>query len=120
VDLIARRVQANKSRFPGEYLRSWRLTKLVAVYLVGQLLRTSPDLMKILDNPATSLRSRGLSSTLDRLVKFAAAAMKTRQEELDVQGDPDDFKVDFKRESALKELASTARKTYVTYKTVEN
>jgi hypothetical protein len=30
VDLIARRVQANKDRFPAAYLRSWRLTKLVS------------------------------------------------------------------------------------------
>jgi hypothetical protein len=119
VDLIARRVQAAKNRFPAEYLRSWLLTKLVAVYLVGEMLRTSPELLAILDNPESALKSADTQATLDHLVRFAAAAMKTRQEELKTKNEMDDFKVEFKRESALRELASTARKTYVTYRTVE-
>lgn len=119
VDLIARRVQAARTRFPTEYLRSWRLTKLIAVYLVGQMLRTSPELLEILNDPDTALQAATTATTIDLLVRFAAAAMKTRQEELAAKNEVDDFKVEFKRESSLRELASIARKTYVTYRTVE-
>ena len=59
------------------------------------------------------------SKTIDRLVRFAAATLQTRRDEKERSRGVDDFKVDFKREAALLELASSARNTYITYKTVE-
>lgn len=121
VDRIAERVQALKKRFPDEYLKSWRLTKLVAVYLVGQLLRTKPELKGILEKPDAALAVGATTDgTLDQLVKFAAAAMNTRREEILAKAQPDDFKVDFKREDSLRELALKAKTTYTTYRTVED
>jgi hypothetical protein len=119
-DLIGRRVQEAKRRFPREYLRAWRLTRLVGVYLVGQLLRTSKKIECILSDPERSISNEKQTQiTIDRLVRFAAATLKTRRDDKEREGEQDDFKVDFKREAALKELAARARNTYVTYETVE-
>ena len=120
VNKIAITVQIEKDRFPQDYVRSWRLTKLVAVYLVGQMLRTSDKLRAILDSPNDAITNkRDTEETIDRLVKFAAATLKTRCDERKRSGDKDDFKVDFKRENALRDLAGKARDSYLTYATVE-
>lgn len=120
-DLVGERVQLAKVKFPEEYLRSWRLTKLVGVYLVGQLLRTAPELESLLHDPKTALADQAaVTKSLDRLVKFAAATLKTRKDEKDRTDAADDFRVDFKREDALRELAGRARNTYLTYATVES
>jgi len=120
-NLIGERVQEAKVKFPQEYLRSWRLTKLVGVYLVGQLLRTAPELEALLRDPKAALAdSVAVTASLGRLVKFAAATLKTRKDEKGRAGETDDFKVDFKREAALRELAGRARNTYLTYATVES
>ena len=121
VDRLARKVQEEKRRFPEEYLKSWRLTKLVAVYLVGQVLRTNSALTQILEEPREALRSTSdLDRHLDRLPRFAAAAMKMRRDELSVAGEVDNFKVDFKREDALKDLANRARQAYIAHSTIED
>ena len=57
VDEIRSAVEAEKKRFPPEYRQSWQLTRLVAVYLVGQLARasTDPHVGSIISNPTRSL-----------------------------------------------------------------
>lgn len=121
LDLIGARVQEGKNRFPKEYLRSWRLTKLVGCYLVGEIARASERQGSFLKDPASALKDIvNLTARIDRLVKFAAAAMKNRRDALLQANKLDDFKVDFKREDALKALAADARKSYVTYETVES
>ena len=37
--------------FPELYRKSWRLTRIVAVYLVGQILQSDATLKAILDEP---------------------------------------------------------------------
>lgn len=119
-DLIATRVEHHAALFPEAYRGTWLLTRLVAAYLVGQLLRANPKLeTTILDNAAKALSRRPkLSSVLDQLVKFAAAALVTRADAKKQADQLDDFKVDFKREDALKELAKEARRAYLTHLTV--
>jgi hypothetical protein len=40
---LAKEIQAKPNLFPADYRRSWRLMKLVAAHLVGQLLRASSE-----------------------------------------------------------------------------
>lgn len=118
-DLIAKRVQEAKDAFPAEYRRSWRLTQLVAVYLVGQMLRTdeAPDL---LDDPKNAMNDfEGTKGSIDKLVKFAAATLKVRHDKKKKAQQLDDFKVDFKRESELLELGDKAREHYLVLTTTE-
>lgn len=56
VDLIRKRVDEESHRFPERYRRSWRLTRLVAVYLVGQILRSDGALKTILDDRKAAYR----------------------------------------------------------------
>lgn len=53
---IRQSVDTNGELFPERYRRSWRLTRLVAVYLVGQILRPDPTLNALLLDPATALQ----------------------------------------------------------------
>jgi hypothetical protein len=46
-EIIRERVDAAVNLFPGLYRKSWRLTRIVAVYLVGEILRSDPDLKAI-------------------------------------------------------------------------
>lgn len=119
VDRIAARVQVLKNRFPKEYLGSWKLTRLVAAYLVGQLLRADKEGEKVLEAPADALKSTAVDDLIDKRVKFAAAAMITRRDGLLSANQADDFKVAFKRDAALRDLAQTARNSFLTYKAVD-
>ena len=119
VDRIAARVQVLKDRFPQEYLGSWKLTRLVAAYLVGQLLRADKEGDQVFETPADALKSKAVDDLIDKRVKFAAAAMITRRDGLLSANQADDFKVAFKREGALRDLAKTARNSFLTYKAVD-
>jgi hypothetical protein len=118
-DRIRQRVQASKAAFPDEYQRSWQLTALVATYLVGQLMRADADLVAWLDNPVAALSDSELDAKLDLLVKNAAGTLTVRHDGFQQKEEFDDFKVAFKRESALKELANSAREKYLYFKTLD-
>ena len=119
-DVISRRVQDAKALFPETYQRSWRLTHLVAVYLVGQMLRTDKAGLDMLNDPRSALGNRAsLQATIDHLVKLAAATLRVRHDAKNRQNLLDDFKVDFKRESELRELASKARDNYLVTSTMQ-
>ncbi len=105
-------VQDQRSEFPFPYLSSWLLTRLVACYLVGQILRESqmvPDLLaasrEVLEDPA-------LVKTLRELAFLAAFTLCERNETL---GEADDFKKDFKNQKKLLTLAAASRKSYRMY-----
>lgn len=119
VDAIARAVQAQREKFPPDYLQSWQLTKLVGVYLVGQLLRTSAEYEKILSDPKVHVGKKDTTKTLELLARFAAAAMSTRYDQKKQKKEFDNFKVEFNRESSLRDLAAAARSQFITYKTIE-
>lgn len=119
VDRIGQLLDAAKDEFPEAYRRSWQLTRLVAAYLVGQILQTKTDLRAILDEPAVALRdTAALDAKLDGVVRFSAAVLGVRADQKSREHELDDFKVDFKRESTLRDLARGARDHYLTYRTM--
>ncbi len=113
-DRVRQRVEAGKKRFPDDYQRAWALTALVAVYLVGQLMRTDDDLEGTLADPADALRDiAATDDLLDKLVRHVAGTLRQRSDEKRAQDEFDDFKVDFKNETVLKALRKRARDQYV-------
>ncbi|MTG90134.1 hypothetical protein GJV82_14435 [Cellulosimicrobium sp. BIT-GX5] len=113
-DLIEQRVRAGSSRVPSNYLASKKLTELVMVYLVGQLLRTDDALAQMLKAPATALEDRpALEAKLDELVGHAAGTLQIRAQEHRIAETYDDFKVDFKNREVLTKLGKEAAKLYV-------
>ena len=122
VDEIRQAVDLEKDRFPAEYRKSWQLTRLVAVYLVGQLIRASSDpaIAGILADPGAAVRRPRLSDDLRGLARFAAAGMKLRRERF--RRDPtavDAFNVDFKNQTKLHELRDATCDHYVVQSTLE-
>lgn len=112
-DLVRRRVEAAKSRFPDDYVRSWSLTALVAVYLVGQLLRSTDDLEAILHKPAEALDEEDSTvAVIDDLVGHVSGTLNQRHVEKHTAKNDDDFKVDFKNEKVLRALGKTAQSNY--------
>jgi hypothetical protein len=116
VDTIGRIVDESRTRFPAAYRRSWRLTRIVAVYLAGQVLRASEDaeLKRALTDAEWAVSDdERLRRLLTPLVRVAAATLKIRRDSADRDERFDDFKVDFKRESALQELRDKVRDNYL-------
>ena len=113
-DVTRERIDAAAELFPALYRKSWRLTRIVATYMVGQILRSDPELEAILADPATALADRSsLDGTLDKAVKVVAATLKQRADERMHDAATDDFNVEFKREAILKELGVAARKNFI-------
>lgn len=113
-DLIEERVRQGLSKLPSTYLTTKKLTELVMVYLVGELLRTDDALERILRDPSSALANRDeLVATLDLLVGHAAGTLGMRSQAHRRAGTFDDFKVDFKNREVLESLAEDAAKYYV-------
>lgn len=113
VDFIEQRVRTFRELMPEDYRRSAKLTELVAVYLVGQLLRTEPALEAVLVEPAIALSDRdALTELLDDLSRHAIASLAMRHEDRHASEVYDDFKVEFKNREHLRQLAADARKQY--------
>ena len=112
-DLISEQVQKNKDRFPSEYQRSWQLTKLVACYIVGQLLRADDEDKVFLENPSEALEKTDLNDTLNRLARSSAVALKVRNDSKSQDKEFDNFKVDFKNEDVLRSIRTKARELYL-------
>lgn len=117
---IASRVDALKAKFPEAYTRSWKLTRLIAAYLVGQLLRENKDHARLLDDAEKTFAMPERDKVIDKAVKFAAAAMTARRNSKSKTNEIDDFKVDFKREDALRSLALAATETYLVHQIVDD
>jgi len=109
-DVIRESVDAGRDRFPELYRKSWRLTRIVAVYLVGQILQSDPDLHNILDDPSSALKDRSaLQGQLDMPVRVAAATLRQRYDAHVRQEIADEYSVEFKRQSILHQLRDKAR-----------
>lgn len=105
-DEVAQAVDDHKEEFPPEYRQTWRLTRLVAVYLVGQILKVAPPTTSVdLAEPASALRSARLNGTLAWAAKLAGIVLQQRHDE---KGLEDDYKTDFKNEQDLKQLRGDA------------
>lgn len=116
-------VDEESDRFPAEYRRSWRLTRLIAVYLVSQMMRAAEagtDERHTLEDPAWAITDLDrLRGTLRLLTRYAAATMRVRRDRMLEQQEFDDFKVAFKQQTALGDLRERARESYLTYETVK-
>jgi hypothetical protein len=121
VDAINQAVERRQDLFPEQYRKAWQLTRLKAVYLVGQILRREPNLELIVTRPDEAVADdKKLRNELERLARFAAAVLKNRADEKKQKEEYDDFKVEFKRETALRELGKAAREKYITYTTMQD
>jgi len=101
-------IQRTKSAYPDEYLRTWKLTSLVAAYLAGQVLRVNDHLAEALRDPAAFVRLPDLEF-FNALSHSAARVLNERADRFRGTDVDDDFKVEFKREGPLKELAGAVR-----------
>lgn len=117
-EIIRECVDANAALFPELYRKSWRLTRIVAVYLVAQILRSDPGLAVLLDEPAGAVADRvALLEKLDLPVKVAAATLKQRADQHVREETADEFNVEFKRQSVLHALRDRARDNFSLVKT---
>lgn len=113
VDYVKRRVDAAKTRFPDDYRRSWILVSLVAVYLVGQLLRADEGLRDLVADPQGALGEGDLETRIDTVIRHVAGAFAVWHDERERDDGFDNFKVDFKNEERLRALAGAARSHYL-------
>jgi AIPR protein len=116
-DIVRQCVNDNQDQFPKAYQQSWKLTRLIAVYLVGQVLHVDEDLSPILADPKTELADESdLRQKLDFPVRVAATVLEQRRDHLESNGLPDNFSVDFKNQEELHDLRNDARRTAIAYK----
>jgi hypothetical protein len=120
VDAIKQAVEAEKSRVPEPYMKSWQLTRMVLIYMVGQVLRADDALRRILDEPSTATGElTSLAATLRSPARIAAATLKQRHDQRSRDAAPDEFNVDFKRQDVLLDLRNRARDNYNLAATLE-
>lgn len=113
VDAIKRAVEAEKDRVPPLYRRSWQLTRMVLVYLVGQILRADASLLALLEDPAVPTADlKKLAKTLVMPARVAAATLTQRSDQRTREDASDEFNVEFKRQDVLLDLRSRARDNY--------
>lgn len=113
VDVIKEVVDEKVGDFPKRYRGSWRLTRLIAVYLVGQILRSDEKLVKILQDPKTALKNlAGLNEALGKPVRMVAFTFETRAELLDTESEKDDFNREFKNRDTQHALRDQAKESY--------
>lgn len=102
-------VQHRKNSYPEPYQKSWLLTRLVACYLVGEILRESDAVPDLIAARAEELEDPALLDSLDKFAYVAAVTLRERNDDL---GETDDFKKDFKNRRELRTLAAGALRAY--------
>jgi len=107
---IRRTIERERGSFPEPYQRAWRLTALTAAYVWGQLMRSDPDLAPLLlDPPRQGIEdSIGALPLADFVPQYFG---RHHQQKTELRG-YDDFKVDFKQQRALNDLAAVAVKDW--------
>ena len=100
-------VNAAKDEFPAELQRTWLLTALTAMYLIGQLMRFDEGDRRLLLSPdAGAGDSENTMRRLRELVEDVVRYLTARHERLASSEGYDNFRVDFKRQRTLLEMAS--------------
>jgi hypothetical protein len=103
---VADVIDHKKASFPEEYRASWRLVRIVAIYLVGRIARAAAgDSPSIFDTPSDALADPDLDTTVGRWVTIAGVTMKRRHADL---GDEDDYRKDLKNQPKLTTLGNAA------------
>lgn len=119
-DEIGLAVDRGTSKIPAFYQGSWRLTRIVMAYLVGQVLRAGEEdgeQHHLISDPASAFDTEATVTTLtgtarawlDDAVSIAAFALRERFGSL---GEKDDYKKDFKNEGELRRLGASAETLY--------
>jgi hypothetical protein len=115
VDELAMIVNEAKERVPERYRKSWKLTKIVLLYLLSQVLRADEELKAILADPADALADRDrLREQIKRPLGAALLTLKKRKDKHDRENQEDDFRVAFKNTDELRALRDQAREEYLT------
>lgn len=118
-DLVKQRVDAAKDRFPEDYRKSWSLVSLVAVYLVGQLLRADDGLRTLVADPSAGLQDDETEAKLDTIARHVAGALQVWHNEREQEDGFDNFKVEFKNEERLRALSARAQAYYLYTRAIE-
>jgi hypothetical protein len=121
--LVGAAIDTKKGEFPESYRASWRLTRIVAAYLVGQMMRAGREdgLGPYLESPQDPLMNRpSVMSDLQRLASLAAATLKMRRAALERGGLVDDYNRQFKNEESLRELGAKAEEVMSLAATLES
>lgn len=112
VDAIGSAVDSQKDLFPAVYRQTWRLTRIVAVYLTAEAMRAAEakDVRTPLSTPpANASETAALAAALEPFAKTAAVALSLRRDQRERDDLDDDFKVEFKNADELRELRDKAR-----------
>lgn len=113
VDVIREVVDEFVDTFPDRYRSSWRLTRLLAVYLVGVLLRSDDQLMGLLEDPGSALVNlAALKKTLAKPVRIVAFTFESRFKLLESENEKDEFNREFKNREVQLNLRDQAREHY--------
>jgi hypothetical protein len=115
VDVLRKQVQDERALVPERYRKSWRLTRLVVVYLLAQILRASDKHRDILENPEKALKNRKkLAERLELPTKAAILTLSKRRDQRLRDDEEDDYTVDFKNTDQLLAMRDAARDAYLT------
>ena len=114
-DRIRSAVQGRIDMIPDDYRSSWLLTRVVACYLVGQILRESQVVPDLLLASRDELEDSHLIQQLSSFAHIAATSLRKRHDELVQLVQPDHFRKDFKNPQQLISLGASARALYQTY-----
>ena len=105
-ETIADAIDQKKASFPEAYRASWRLVRIVAIYLVGRIARAAAgEGHSIFDRPSDALADPNLDTTVGRWITIAAVSMNRRHADL---GDEDDYRKDLKNQPKLTALGNAA------------
>jgi AIPR protein len=118
-DEIGLAIDRVQDSVPDYYRESWKLTRIVLVFLAAQVLRAGQDEghHTLVEDPRSAFDStatpRALTTdALGRLDDAAGLAVLVLQERSDAKGKADDYKKVFKNETELKALGAAAANYY--------
>jgi hypothetical protein len=113
VDVIRQVVDENSDEFPQRYRESWRLTRLISVYLVGAVLRSVEALKPVLEDPKSALEDlNALKEKLHRPVVMTAFTLENRIDLIKKEDEKDEFNREFKNRDVLLTLRDQARENF--------
>lgn len=111
---IRQAVQEKRVEFPEDYHRAWGLTALTACYLVGQTMRASPGLRRMLFEPDVRPQAEAdLRATLEGVVENVIRVLRAHDESQRENMGFNNYYVDFKSKQVLLRLASDAKSMWL-------
>lgn len=109
-EAVAAAIDDNKQLFPEAYRSSWRLIRIVALFLVGQIAREAEsDGVTFFGDPVEALKDPDLNKTLKRWIRIAGVVLTKRHSNF---GEEDDYRKDLKNQVKLRQLGNDAVEAY--------